>query len=290
MDAVNRSLSLTLHRAGLFYAVPVTAALAARLAMEPDAVIRAPLSLAGLLLSLILIVSLPWLTRNQPPARRPVWQAGMLFVLAVNVGYQSIGLFMKQAGGWHADALIWHADRFLLGGRDAQTWLAAWISPSMSDVLTLAYVFFLILLAMVSLFYIFYGHHVSRGRYWLGLMTVYGLGYAGYLLLAASGPYLDHPGRLPPLRQGLISGPLYAFVTRHNSGVDAWPSLHCAVTLYIQVWLWRVAPTWGRMLLPVTLLVILSTLYLQYHYFIDVLCGILLAWLGARIAARGEQT
>lgn len=289
MDALNRQLSATLHRAGWIYAAPVALALAVRLAMEPALALRAPGWLAMLLLSLALIVNLYRLTEKLHPGRRAVWQAGLLFLLAINVGYQSVGRFMKEAGGWRADALLWRVDRFALDGRDAQTWLAPWISPGLSDLLSLAYVFFLILLPLISLFYILYGHPSSRGRYWLGMMTVYGPGFAGYLLLPAAGPYLHHPGQLPALQNGLVSGPIHAFIAGQSTGVDVWPSLHCAVTLYIQAWLWRAAPAWGRALLPATLLVIVSTLYLQYHYFIDVLCGAALAWLGAWVAVRGEQ-
>lgn len=289
MDPVNRQLSETLRRAGLVYAVPVAAALAVRLALEPTLSSGAPGWLALLLFSLALIVNLPRLTENQPTDRRTKWQAGLLFLLAINVGYQSVGRFLKEAGGWRADDLLWQADRLMLGGRDAQTWLAPLITPWLSDLLSLAYLFFLILLPLVSLFYIFLGRPAARGRYWLGLMTVYGPGFAGYLLLPAAGPYLHHPGQLPALQHGLVSGPLHAFIADQSTGVDVWPSLHCAVTLYIQAWLWRAAPAWGHRLLPATLLVILSTLYLQYHYLIDVLCGAALAWLGAWVAARGEH-
>ncbi len=274
MDELSKDLS----RASRFYVMAVSAALLMRLFLEPSAISLAPALLAVLVLMLLMLVVL-----NGTP---PTWQAGGLFVLGINGGYQAVGRFMHEAGGWRADPLLLQTDRFLLGGMDVQTHLSALNQPWINDVLALSYAFFLVLLPLVSIYYIFSGRPDARGRFWLGLMTVYGLGFAGYLLLPAAGPYQFDPQALPVLSHGFVSAPIYAFIANHSTGVDVWPSLHCAVTVYIQFWLWREAPKYGQVLLPISFLVVLSTMALQFHYFIDVLCGLALAAMSARIALR----
>jgi membrane-associated phospholipid phosphatase len=283
MDQLSRRLTL----ASWYFAVPVALALAVRVAMEPALPGRSTLWFGLLLAALAVVASLHRLIPAQSETSLR-WRTGLLFLIAINVGYQSIGHFLKSAAGWRADPGLWQADRALLSGRDAQERLAALNVPWLSDLLALAYLFFLVLLPLVSLHYVFRGSADARGRYWLGLMTVYGPGFAGYLLLPAAGPYLHHPEALPALAHGWVSAPIHAFIASQSTGVDVWPSLHAAVTLYIQFWLWRESPFKGRLLLPATLLVLLSTLYLQYHYLIDILCGSILAWLAWRVAAKGD--
>jgi membrane-associated phospholipid phosphatase len=72
--------------------------------------------------------------------------------------------------------------------------------------------------------------------------------------------------------------------------VDVFPSLHCANSLYILLSdyehkRWRF---WAYLVPCVGLWA--STLYLRYHYFIDVLCGLVLGWLAWMMANRmGRQ-
>ena len=276
---------LDLRCAARHFAWPFGLALLTRLCIEPQLVLRAPLLFAACLAILVFVTLLPRLPLGAQQVR---WQALLLFLVALNGGYQASGRFMRTAAGWRGDEALHAIDIILLGGRDAQSWLAALNAPWLSDLLALAYAFFLVLLPVVSLYYVFAGSDARRQRYWRGLMTVYGCGLGGYFLLPAAGPYLHHPALLAPLAHGFVSAPIHAFIAEQSTGVDVWPSLHCAVTLYIQLWLWRAAPRFGHALLVPTLLVILSTLYLQYHYFIDVLCGIALALIAAWIAREKD--
>jgi membrane-associated phospholipid phosphatase len=66
-------------------------------------------------------------------------------------------------------------------------------------------------------------------------------------------------------------------VEQGSNRVDVWPSLHCAVSAFILGFAWRHhRKEFHYLLLPVAGLWF-STLYLHYHYFIDVLSGFALA-------------
>jgi membrane-associated phospholipid phosphatase len=66
-------------------------------------------------------------------------------------------------------------------------------------------------------------------------------------------------------------------VTQGSNRVDVWPSLHCSVSAFILGFAWRHHRAEFRWLLLPVFGLWFSTLYLHYHYFIDVLSGFALA-------------
>lgn len=287
MAELNRVVD-EMRLAGRYLVVPFAFALIVRIVLEPGLASSAPLWLtANAALLLAVLGATRWLSLLN--LDHPRWHAAVLFVLGINGGYQATGHFMQAAHGWRADDWLWAADRALLGGQDAQARMA-WLNlPGVNDVLSASYLFFLILLPLVSFYYVAFARPDALARYWRGLMAVYGIGFAGYLLLPAAGPYLHHPQALVPLQHGWISGPLHDFIASQSTGVDVWPSLHCAVTLYILLWLLQAAPRLGRALLIPSALVVVSTMAMQYHYLIDVLCGTALAFAAMAVARPMEK-
>jgi membrane-associated phospholipid phosphatase len=71
---------------------------------------------------------------------------------------------------------------------------------------------------------------------------------------------------------------------------DCFPSGHTMLTITSLIILWRWNRRWFRWLLLPSLLLIVSTVVLRYHWSIDVLVGALLAWpcvwVGDRLADR----
>ena len=65
----------------------------------------------------------------------------------------------------------------------------------------------------------------------------------------------------------------HTMVVAGSSGFDVFPSLHVGVGLFMLLFFRRFDRTiWRIYLIPFVLLVI-STIYLRYHYLIDLLCG-----------------
>ena len=58
---------------------------------------------------------------------------------------------------------------------------------------------------------------------------------------------------------------------------DAFPSGHAAVTLVVQWYAFRYFQRRGFWLLPLTVALLFSTVYLGYHYAVDILAGAVLA-------------
>ena len=132
-------------------------------------------------------------------------------------------------------------------------------------------------------------HDLRRFRQcFAGLFTIYGLGFIGYTAFPAAGPYrfLEFT---QPLATGWFTDLAKPVVDAASNGVDAFPSIHVAVSLYLLVFdAWHYRRRFWLMLAPCTALWA-STIYLRYHYGVDVLAGMALSGLGLCVAAAYER-
>ncbi|WP_224241118.1 phosphatase PAP2 family protein [Hyalangium gracile] len=106
------------------------------------------------------------------------------------------------------------------------------------------------------------------------MFTALPAGIAGYLLVPAVGPLkaMTESFAVP-----LTGGPITAWndwVVRSGSAVyDVFPSLHVLMTCVLLEHDRREHPRRFRWMLPVAVGLVLSTVYLRYHYAIDLLAG-----------------
>jgi membrane-associated phospholipid phosphatase len=124
---------------------------------------------------------------------------------------------------------------------------------------------------------------------------VYALGFIGYLFVPAHGAWLDIPRAFHnPIAGGWITSLNRAIVEHGSNRVDAFPSLHVAVSAFIVFFDARFARWRFRLYLPAAVGLWISTLYLRFHYGIDVLVGALLAASALRVAftmaRRGNES
>ena len=158
-------------------------------------------------------------------------------------------------------------------------------SALLVDAFTICYLFF------------FYYLVVGPGHYYVtnlrlfrqcavGMFTLYGLGYIGYLLLPVNGPFVWMGQR----EGGLIWEMGNAFVLNHSNGFDAFPSIHFGATFFLLAFDWRHYRRRFWMLLAPVLGLWMATVYLRYHYFADLLGGLVIALAGIWAARWFERT
>ena len=75
-----------------------------------------------------------------------------------------------------------------------------------------------------------------------------------------------------------------AVVGQGTNGVDVFPSLHVAASAYMLFFDRRFARWRYRLYLPAAVGLWFSTLYLRFHYGIDVIVGALVAAIALRVA------
>jgi membrane-associated phospholipid phosphatase len=226
-----------------------------------------------------------WAERNPAPWR---WRVRLLFYpAAMGVTFYSLGAAVPLLGVPGADGLLLQWDQALLGETPAVAW-QGWVRPWLVDLAMAGYLFFFYYLVAGP------GHYclldVPRFRKCIvGLFTIYGLAFMGYTVLPAGGPIRWMTFARPLHGPWLLDWTLRA-VDAASNGVDVFPSVHLAASLYLLFFDWR---HWRRRfwwVLAPCLLLWFSTIYLRFHYFVDLLAGLGLALLGWWMAAQYDAS
>lgn len=179
------------------------------------------------------------------------------------------------------DAGLLTTDRWLFGGGSITERVMAWQSVWLSELMSLCYLSFYFIVLVPVIVYSLRRYDPSGRGFLYGLMLMYLIGFIGYLLVPAAGPYSAFPDVFPyPPPGGGITALLVSLVARGGTGMDVFPSLHCGISLYVLGYIlmqrhFRLA----LMLTPLVAGLILATLYLRYHYGVDLIAGALVAFL-----------
>ena len=210
--------------------------------------------------------------------RKTLGRKGALFyhfspILFIALIYDSLGDFIQYLQR-DIDPLLIRID-FAVFGVHPTLWMERWIVPWVTDVMSLAYVSYYFI--PVTLIVVLYGRNrMAEFEMSVFVLTFgYYLSFVGYILFPAIGPRftLAHLQTVPlegSLLTDLVRDGLNAL--EHNKR-DCMPSGHTQIVLMVLY----LAHRYGRLLfyifLPVICALILSTLYLRYHYVVDLLAG-----------------
>jgi hypothetical protein len=271
------AIAQDIRRGITWVALPLALASALRLGLEPQ--YWSSLYFFWLMLIASYVVVQALVLRRASPWR--IRLSLLVNFTPISIGYLMIGAALHSAAAWRADDLIYRIDCGIFCG-DPQRFLADLQVPWLSTVMMAAYLAFggcLIYLFLAEAFVL----TVATGRLQLGLMRLYGFGYSGYILLPAAGPAFHHPSLLHSIKHSFFSARLQPLVLSNFSGVDAFPSIHAAVCCFVLVWTYRHHRRLFPYLLVPSAALLLATVYLQYHYAIDLPFGLLLG-VGAALS------
>jgi membrane-associated phospholipid phosphatase len=166
-----------------------------------------------------------------------------------------------------------------LFGFQASLALQRLISPGMTAWMTMAYFYHIINIPLVGCFLYLYRDRARFREMMGGLMVVSFFGLIGYLLVPAIGPmYTLRDQYTIPLRQSLWAfNRNMDFMDFARIRRDVFPSLHVGISFVVWLYAYRNSKKLFWMISPLILSLWLSTLYLRYHYLIDVVAGLILA-------------
>lgn len=178
-----------------------------------------------------------------------------------------------------ADAALLALDRRLWGGRSLPEHLFGWEHAWLSELLSGGYFLFYFVVLLPSIWFSVRRRTREARAFFLGLSLMYLIGFAGYMLVPAGGPYMAFPAQFPyPVHGAAMTNFLAGVVKAGITGMDTFPSLHSGIGVYVLGFLalggYRRA---ALLLAPVIAALVVATIYLRYHYGIDVLCGLALA-------------
>jgi len=194
----------------------------------------------------------------------------ILFVILI---YESLGDLIQYLH-LDVDGRLIRID-LLLFGVYPTVWAERWIVPWLTDLMSFFYgsYYFIPVVLMMALY--FRGSKQDFRKAVFILLFGYYFSFIGYILFPAIGPRytLDHLQTLP-----LKGGFLTDFVrdtlnTLEHNKRDCMPSGHTQLTLIVLYLAYRYERVLFWVLSPVVAGLILSTVYLRYHYVIDVFAG-----------------
>jgi hypothetical protein len=206
------------------------------------------------------------------------WRLRLLYYpIVMNVAYMRMGSVVRLIHrGPLDDAVLRTIDARLIG-ENLSLRLESISRPLFTEPLSFCYMLFIPYLTLSMLWY-FCGALPLLKRFYLGLFSIYGIGFLGYTLVPAAGPYIAMASEFRgPLMGAVFTRWNLAMVSFGSNHVDVFPSLHCAISSYM-LFFDRWYKQWRFRIYAIPCVGLwISTIYLRYHYFIDVIVGFALA-------------
>ncbi|MEI7810873.1 MAG: phosphatase PAP2 family protein [Ignavibacteria bacterium] len=236
-------------------------------------------------ISLVLLMA-----KNDETGKSRFWSSLRYWYLAplILLTFKELYLMIKPIRVHDYDYLLIKADRFLLGC-DATVVLQKIANPLLTELLQFAYTSFYVLPVILGIN--LYMQNRKPALDFSLFAVVYGffLSYIGYFFLPAIGPRFalhdfsgmntDLPGLFITnfLREAINTGESIPYGTINPEAVvqrDVFPSGHTQMTLIVMYLSFRFNVKSKYFLIPAGTLLIFATVYLRYHYVIDVIAGV----------------
>ncbi len=211
---------------------------------------------------------------------------------SVQLSYFILGGLLPLLHPQTLDQQLYQLDLKLFGFEPAVA-LDALVSPARTEWFAFFYYTYFFILA-THVIPILFGCRSQRrlGEFALGMLLVFCLGHTGYMLVPGYGPYRGLSEHFQnALPSGFWTNLVMATVASGGSQLDIFPSLHTAAPSFITLYAFRhrhLRPyryTW-IVLAFVSTNIIVATMYLRWHYVIDVVVGLLLAVLASVLSVR----
>jgi hypothetical protein len=193
------------------------------------------------------------------------------------------------------DASLLAADVRLFGVEPALA-IERFTTPALTEYFAFFYFSYFTLCALFAFAVVGVGSDsTATSEFAIGCAITQGIGHLGYVLVPAYGPvrYLEHSFR-EPLAGGHFLRLVQETVAAGGAMKDVFPSLHTAVPVWFALFAWRRARVskhraWLAAAVVTSFFafnIVCSTIVLRWHYAVDVIAGLALAFFAAWCAPR----
>lgn len=208
--------------------------------------------------------------------------APLLFILSA---YAWMDAVVGGKVGEDRDALMASADRALFLGHDPLELLQAIINRPLSEWLAFAYSFYAVLFPLVLGAVLMSGGRAALRESAFAIGASLLLAYVSYSLVPVKGPVLSRTFDVS-LELYLLGSVKEAMMDATRITYDCFPSMHTCCTMLLGWSAFRHAKKLFWWVLPVIVSMPFACVYLRYHYVVDVLAGLMLAFVMTRVAPR----
>ncbi len=219
------------------------------------------------------------------PARAAVYRLGMLGPVVGS--YFVLKWLLPALQPRLLDVELLRLDEALFGYTPAHI-LDVWVSRGSVEWFSFFYYSYFYVLGLFILGSLVFDRGVRLQEMAFGSMVVVAVGHCVYTIVPGLGPYVDYP-----FQNELVGGFWWAQVTSAVSTagaqMDIFPSLHTAFPVFFALHAYRYRGQspfkWGW--LPTVFVaanIVIATLFLRWHYGVDVMGGVCLALFAQRTA------
>ena len=196
----------------------------------------------------------------------------------VGACYKEMARLIPAIRGWNADQALANLD-FRIWHANPCVWLERIQTPGLTEFLQIAYTLFLPAVILLA-FEIWRRRSYEDFQYYAFLIALgFITSYIGYVLVPALGPrFFLAPLQHVPLQGLWLFGSMQGGLNQLESVAhDCFPSGHTELTI-LACWGSRMVSKWlFRTYLAYTPALIFATVYLRYHYTVDLLAGVAVA-------------
>ena len=230
------------------------------------------------------------LSKNETPVFRIIRDfAPFLLTIAIYMNIHDT-IRILNPNDIHDRLVQW--DQWLFGVQPV-VWIENIYHPVLTEWMSFSYVsYYWITLVLVT--WLYARERQSEFRVVMFTMMIsYYIGFICYVLFPAASPYIVIPEQFN--QHVWSSGGFLSDLTRSIVSLsperprDAFPSLHTGVTLLTMIMAWRYNRTLFWIFTPMAMSLPLATVYLRYHYAVDVLVGLVVPIMALYLAPRIED-
>lgn len=225
-------------------------------------------------------------------------EAGALLTAAAIIGvmfflYTSLGHVAFEAIPWNGDPWVRTADRLLGLGREPALLLGDALArrPWTTEMLSAFYGLFMPYLYLSIILSLLGRPPEARKVFVLAFALLYGTSFMGYLFVPARGPVVEMASAFRvPLEGGYFHGIILRSIEAFGGPHGAFPSLHVGASFLAMTFDLRHGDRLrGLVYVPLVALIAVATLALRYHYLVDILAGVTIAWIALRLSLRWHR-
>ncbi|MCX7983146.1 MAG: phosphatase PAP2 family protein [Syntrophales bacterium] len=220
------------------------------------------------------------------------WVRDWYIIIYLLVIFFENGTLVPLINPYEMDEFLIQADRLLFGGHDPSLFLGKWVIPPFVEILQIVYAsFYFLPLLLCLLLYVKKrdkrDFHLCASSILLGFY----LSYIGYYLCPALGPRftLEHLQEKPLVGLWSFTYVRELLAWMEGKMYDCMPSGHTLVSLLTALLARRYFRPFYAISLIWALLMVVSTVYLRYHYVWDVIMGVALVIPVYALTRRWEE-
>lgn len=204
--------------------------------------------------------------RLDPALGRALAGVSLTFVV-----YGAMDPLIAPLGARAIDPFLQRVEEGLLGTTLVQM-VEPMASPFWTDVFTGVYSLHVPLFLLPAALHWWAGRPGRAERLLLTLALCMYVGFVGYIVFPAYGPVGTMTG-LRPIGDNAAT----VVVAMYGVALGTFPSLHAGISAAVAIDGWRTSWRWGILYTLVAALIWFSTIYLRYHWALDLLAGLALA-------------